>query len=340
MNQVEEAIKQRQKDLSDKNDLKQQLKDINRQAEKSSPEGPANDLKKALAKGDMEKAKDEMDKLAKKLKDGEMSEKEREDLKNQLQDMKNKADQLQQKQKEKEENLEKQIKDAKEKGLDADALERELDKVKQQGLKMKDLQDLAQQMGDCKDCMQKGDMQGAADKLQKAADQMKQMDLSDKEMKDLQDQLEKLQDAKNAANKGDQPGDDKGEGEGEGKGDKAGDKGDGYSEGKSEGMDGPANGRRPKGKDHKTNAFDAQQKTEFDAKGKKLFEGFAPGQNFRAKSGPEIAGDVEQARQAAPEAIEQQRIPKGARDMAKGYFRNLGGQGDKKPEPKKAPDEK
>ncbi len=34
------------------------------------------------------------------------------------------------------------------------------------------------------------------------------------------------------------------------------------------------------------------------------------------------AGD-EQAAQEAPEAIEQQRIPKAAREMAKGYFRNL-----------------
>ena len=41
-----------------------------------------------------------------------------------------------------------------------------------------------------------------------------------------------------------------------------------------------------------------------------------------------MAGEIKQASQEAPEAIEQQRIPKDARDIAKGYFRNLGGQRD------------
>ena len=47
-----------------------------------------------------------------------------------------------------------------------------------------------------------------------------------------------------------------------------------------------------------------------------------------------MTGEVRQASQEAPEAIEQQRIPKAARDMAKAYFRNLGGRPE--PEPKKA----
>ena len=80
-------------------------------------------------------------------------------------------------------------------------------------------------------------------------------------------------------------------------------------------------------------SFDTKTKTEFDAKGQKIFDGYAPGQNFRKKSGAELAGEIQQASQEAPEAIEQQRIPRAARDMAKGYFRNLGGQ--REAEPKK-----
>lgn len=45
-----------------------------------------------------------------------------------------------------------------------------------------------------------------------------------------------------------------------------------------------------------------------------------------------MEGEIKQASQEAPQAIETQRIPKAARDMAKGYFRNLGGQ-DAKPNP-------
>jgi len=47
---------------------------------------------------------------------------------------------------------------------------------------------------------------------------------------------------------------------------------------------------------------------------------------------------VKDAAQEAPEAIEAQRIPRNARESAKGYFRNLGGQGDK--DMKKQPEEK
>jgi hypothetical protein len=85
-------------------------------------------------------------------------------------------------------------------------------------------------------------------------------------------------------------------------------------------------GRRPLGKEHQTRKFDAKAKVEFDPKGKKFFDGYAPGQNFRKKGGADLAGEVRQAAQEAPEAIEQQRIPKAAREIAKGYFRQLGGQ--------------
>ena len=88
-------------------------------------------------------------------------------------------------------------------------------------------------------------------------------------------------------------------------------------------------GRRPLGEDKAVRSYDAKNKGGFDPTGKKIFDGYAPGQNFKKKTTAEFSGEIEQARQEAPEAIEQQRIPKPARDMAKGYFRNLGGQNDK-----------
>ena len=58
---------------------------------------------------------------------------------------------------------------------------------------------------------------------------------------------------------------------------------------------------------------------------------------FRKKTGAEIAGDIKQASQEAPEAIEQQRIPKAAREMMKGYYEKMRQQAEKelKTEPKK-----
>jgi hypothetical protein len=90
-------------------------------------------------------------------------------------------------------------------------------------------------------------------------------------------------------------------------------------------------GKRPMGKDKPYRTFDSRVKAEFDPKGKKIFDGYAPGQSFRKKTGAEIAGDIRQASQEAPEAIEQQRIPKAAQEMAKGYFQKLREQTEKDP---------
>ena len=92
---------------------------------------------------------------------------------------------------------------------------------------------------------------------------------------------------------------------------------------------GQASGRRPLGKQGASRSFEAKAKVEFDAKGKKIFDGYAPGQNFKKKTSAEFFGDIKQASQEAPEAIEGQRFPKATREMVKGYFRNLGGQKEK-----------
>jgi hypothetical protein len=176
------------------------------------------------------------------------------------------------------------------------------------------------------------------------------MNLGDKELDDLQDQLDRIQQAKRAAQKGDKSGegDEKGkqggdrdgkDGEGKDGDGGRGDKADGQGDTDEPNDGGIGMGRRPLGKEGRFNRFEAKQKLDPNWKGKKIFDGFAPGQNFKSKPGAEIAGEVKQAAQEAPEAIEQQRIPKAARDLAKGYFKNLGGQDDKpppaKPEPEK-----
>jgi hypothetical protein len=96
-------------------------------------------------------------------------------------------------------------------------------------------------------------------------------------------------------------------------------------------------GRRPLGKQKSFKSFDARAKTEFDPKGKKIFAGYAPGQSFQKRSGIEMAGEIQQASQEAPEAIEQQRIPKAARDMAKGYFQRMREQTEKEQSPPAKP---
>ena len=154
--------------------------------------------------------------------------------------------------------------------------------------------------------------------LAQAGEQLKKMEGSDKDLEDIRDQLTRLQDAKDAA-------------------------GEGLSERKDQineneltedANDAPAGqgaGKRPLGKAKPFKSYDAKTKAEFDAKGKKIFDGYAPGQTFRSKKGAEMIGDIKQASQEAPEAIEQQRIPKTARDMARGYFQHMRQQADSDP---------
>jgi len=338
MASLEDRMREHGKQLMDKDtSLKNQLKEMNKQSDKNK-DGPAADMQKAMAEGDMEKAKEELDKLAKKLQDGKLSDEDKQKLQKQMDQMQQKAAEMAQKmgeqQKKEEERLEQLIREAKAEGRDAEALKKELEQLKKDGKAMKQLQDLAKQMADCKECMQKGDMAKAVDQLQKLGDQMKQLNLTEKEMQDLQDQMQRLQDAKGACAKGgkdgDKDGDSKGDGAGDGNGKLQGENGQGDKQGNGMGSGKNPGGKRPWGKDTDNKGFDAKQRNDPDFTKGKVLDGFEKGPNFKAKAGPEIQGDIKQAAQEAPEAIEQQRIPKVSRDIAKGFFQKLSGQEEKK----------
>lgn len=324
MTALEDAIKKREKELAEKTQaIQQQLQQMNRMAgTEAKEEGPAKDLNKALAQGDLEKAKEEVEKLAKRMENNEMTDQEKKHLAKQLNDLKKNLENLAQ-QKDKEENLKKLEREGK---IDAETLRRELEGLKKDGSHLKDLQELAKKIGQCQKCLQEGDGKSASQSLKQATEKLQQMDLDAKEMEDLHDQLQRLQDAKDACCKGC-----KGEGSaGQGEQEQSAQEQEGGNQGKPGGNGmgggGPPGGKRPVGPDKGSKSFDARGKAPFDPKGKKVFEGYAPGQNFKKKTTGEMAEEIKQAAQDAPEALEQQRIPKVARDIAKGYFKNLGGQ--------------
>lgn len=305
MTALEDALKKREKQLSQKTqDLKQQLKQLDRLTRKEEvQEGPAKELQKALSEGNMDKAQEAVERLSKKIREDELSKKDKEDLANQLKGLEDKLQRVAN-QEEKKERLEQLKREGK---LDAETLQRELENLKQECQKSGDLQKLAEKLGECQKCLKQGDSQGAEQKLQEAQQMMKQMGMDEQQMADVQEQLQRLQGAKESCGKG------MGQQEGNGMG-----------EGERPG------GRRPVAKEGPFKAFDSKSKADFTS-GKKIFDGYAPGENYRKKTTAQIAGEIQQASQEAPEAIEQQRIPKAYRDSAKGYFKNLGGQNNKEP---------
>lgn len=333
MTPLEDAVKKLERERADKSRMMQQqlqMKDGLTPSDSNSKDGPANDFQKALAEGDLDKAKDELDKLAKRIANDQLSEADKQQLAKQLDNLQKKLNDLAN-QTNKEEMLKKLADEGK---LDQEALERELKQLKQDNEKLKDLQKLADKLNQCQNCMKSGDMAGAQKALSEAGDKLAQASREQSELDDLREQLQDLRDCKDAMAKAidelENTGGEGGEGgQNPGQGDRPG-RGD-FAQGGGVGQ-----GKRPDGEQGKIRPYDARQQGKFDPKGQKVFDGFVAGQAFKKKSSMDLIGDIKQAVQDAPEAIESQRIPKAARDMMKGYFKNLGGQteGEKKEEKK------
>lgn len=143
---LEDQMKKRQQDLLDKNrSLRNQLQQMDKLSGNDAKEGPAKDLQKALSEGNLDKAREEMDRLAKKIQNNELTDKEREQLQRQIKDIQDKLQRLS-RQQEKEDQLRQLEREGK---LDAEQLQRELDKLQQERDRLKDLEDIAKKLEEC-----------------------------------------------------------------------------------------------------------------------------------------------------------------------------------------------
>lgn len=196
MTALEESMKQREKETAERlQSMRSQLQQMDRWANQDgNHEGPAKDLQKALAEGKLDEAKQELQKLAKKIKENQLTPKEKEQLKKQLQDLQKKLERAAQ-QKDKQEQLKKLHQEGK---LDAEALKRELEQVQKDSQQLKDLQKLANQLGQAQQAMQNGNDKEAGSSLDDAAGQMKDLELQEQDLQDLREQLQRLQDAKDS----------------------------------------------------------------------------------------------------------------------------------------------
>lgn len=193
LNDLEKEMKKQQKELADKTQaLKEQLKNLDKLSKKGRQDGPAKELEKALEQGNFKKAREEMQKLAEKLKDKDMNEEQKAQLAKQMEEMQKTLEKIAE-QKDEEEDL----KELSRKGeLSEDALQEQLGQLKKKSDKLKDLDKLAQEMAECKNCMGKGDSAGAAQALRRAANQLKNMGASEEELNELAEKLQSVKDCK------------------------------------------------------------------------------------------------------------------------------------------------
>lgn len=315
----------KQENLKEKIDeMKKQLK-LELGEKMGSDKGPAEELTKALANAKFDKAKKEMAKLAEKLKDGKMSKEEMKDLAKQMEKLKNKLDEIAQ-QKEKLEALEKSNLDPETKAQEKEKIEKELEKLK-------DLADLAQQMKEAAEQLQKGDPETAREALEKMADELGKMEMTEDELAELKITEGDLQDLKNAiagmkGKGGKQPGKKDPWGKSDGSDDENGEGGQpGQPGGKGKTADESEGGSRNETIDE-TKSEDTNAKTKSSNQGKLTVVGDGPKQGKPSKDQLKdrisiSSTELDQAKQQASEALKQQKISQAQKNVVTDFYKNL-----------------
>jgi hypothetical protein len=87
----------------------------------------------------------------------------------------------------------------------------------------------------------------------------------------------------------------------------------------------PGAGKRPEAKDGETKAKEERAHSALD-KGRLQVIDRVPGDGFKGPRKPaEMTEEIRRASQEEPEAIDRQRLPRSASEMARGYFEKLRG---------------
>lgn len=364
----EHVRKQEQRQAEMLSELKEQLSKLDR-TRKDPPrdpdkpddvkqgDDPVDSLRQALAEGDTATARDEIDRLSKRLKDKDIQPKEFDRLRGELEqlhkDLKTIAEQHEQDLQERQKGLEQRL--AKQRGeldrqlaegqIDPPEYEKQKENIEQQGQvearqieqQRQRLQQLQQSLERCGQCLGENDRDGASAALREAGKQLDEMERESQAHEALQGELQQIRDAREAlAEACDKSGGSRSKTSEdaeeltrrrEGGRESAGRTGQGGQRGQGPGRGRVGVGRRPDGQPMDVDPTDARQRTRFDPKGAKMQIGVA-GQAERVigKTSVTIQGEIQQAAQEAPEAIETQRIPRGYKDTTKGYFRNIGNQ--------------
>jgi hypothetical protein len=296
MRTLEQKMKERAHDLkasAQKNDTLRKLLEKLAEDGRKLKEGPAKDFEDALIKGQFHKAKEALDKLAQQLRDNKLTPQQQKEIADQFKQLQEKIQRVM----EKDEKLKQAKKDFEEGRITKEQLDKEMEKNKQ-------LQELANLLGECKECLSQ-DAGEAATALAKMAKQFEQAELTEDELNEILRNMEALNEA--ALGIGDALGD--------------GEDGNGMNGGDRPG------GRRPiDPNDPNSKIINQRQKAEVNPNSQQRITGFTTGGNFNKIPAKEVDGAFRQARQDAPEAIERQNIPEDAAGIARGYFKKLGGQ--------------
>lgn len=196
LNDLAQELKKRRRQLGGADKVKQQLdklKDLGR--------GPAEKFARAVSRGDFKKAMEELDRLKQELSKGGLDEKQKQELADQLDKMKDKLKYLARAHKTAQDDLQKRVEQARKAGRhdEANRLEEQLQRLRDQLPQMRKLDQLADKLGKCSKCLRQGeageagqaleDMQADLGDLRRQVDELEMLDESLDQLSRARDQM-------------------------------------------------------------------------------------------------------------------------------------------------------
>jgi hypothetical protein len=302
LNKLSDALKEREKQLGSPEQVRRQLQQLKDMAST----GPADDFARNLARGDFEKAAQELKKLQEKLLSGKLTEAEKKALQDQVQQMAQQLTKLANLD-ERKKQLEQALKNG---GLSKEQFEREMAKLDDQAKNLQKLKQLASRLAQAQQQLDKGNMQKAAEALGMSQQQLEEMARQLQEIESLDSALADLQDAKNGMT-----GDSMNQ-----LGESLGQYGNMNSRAGQNGLGrGRGRGDRPEAPDA-TALYNTKVSQQFK-KGKAVIEGTSPfNRPMKGLSRIDVQGEIDAAEGLSAEALTNQKIPKNVEKHIRGYF--------------------
>lgn len=303
LNDLAKDLEKRREKLAASREVKEQLSQLeNLQA------GPADRFAQAVREGDTERALNELEKLQKKLKDGELGEAEQKQLAKQMGEMAEKLNQMAKKQQEARQKMEQELAKAQKEGRKADAqqIERRLASMAQQAQRENQMKRLAQQCSECAQAMEQGDSKKAGEAMAEVQAEMQALEQELSEMQQLDDAMQEIADAKDAMNckqcqgagckvcQGDKDGKNSRPGHGVGR-------------------------NKEPGPELATSSYDTSVRQKVNPGGG-VVVGEVDGPSSKGGVEQEIQSQFQNVESAAEDPLTGQRLPRGYREHAQKYF--------------------
>ena len=311
LNDLAQDLEKRRDELGiNKEKLQEQFKSL-----KNLGKGPAEKLADKLQNGDFKDAVKELQKMKDQIDSGKFDAEQMKHLEKQLDAAKRQLEEAAEQQKKKIDALKKQMADLQKAGQkeEAEKVKKELARAESQQQQMEQLQQMAKKMGQCSECLSKGDKAGAAKAMAALGEDLKSMSKAMEEMEMLEGAMSELQACK-----------------------------DGMCQGMGSDMESMQmsdnSSNSPNAKNRGRGAGDRPEEatdtnsylTKVDQKprgGTQIVAGEAEGENLKGEVREQIRATLELGSVQEADALDDVKLPRNKREHAKEYFEALNNNG-------------